>query len=115
MNNSGSTLRARLTDATFTATALGTGKLVAVHASQNWFQFFVTLIRLTGVTTAQYTVPPFVTGGVALTPLQLSGSGTPEAVMTAPVGSTYQNYGGGAGTSLYVKQTGTGNTGWVGK
>ncbi len=114
LNNSGSTLRARVSDGTFTVTALGAGKLVAVHASQNWFQFFVTLIRITGATTAQFATT-FVTGGVALTPLQLSGSGTPEAVMTAPVGSIYQNYGGGAGTSIYVKQTGTGNTGWVGK
>lgn len=114
VNNNGSTLRARLTDGAFTATGLRAGKLVAVHASQNWFQFFVTLIRLTGVTTAQYATV-FALGGVALTPLQLSGSGTPEGVMTAPVGSIYQNYGGGAGNSIYVKQTGTGNTGWVGK
>jgi hypothetical protein len=114
MDNSGSTLRANLIDPIFTATALGAGKAVAVHASQNWFQFFVTLLRVNGLTTAQFATI-FVTGGVALTPLQLYGSGTPEAVLTAPVGSTYQNYGGGAGTSFYVKQTGTGNTGWVGK
>lgn len=44
-----------------------------------------------------------------------AGSGTPEGVVTAPVGSLFSRTDGGAGTSLYVKQTGTGNTGWVGK
>ena len=43
------------------------------------------------------------------------GSGTPEAAVTAPVGTTYHRTDGGAGTSLYVKESGTGNTGWVGK
>jgi hypothetical protein len=41
------------------------------------------------------------------------GSGTPEGAVTAPVGSVYQRSNGGAGTSIYVKETGAGNTGWV--
>jgi hypothetical protein len=44
-----------------------------------------------------------------------AGVGSPEGVLTAIPGSIYMNSSGGAGTSLYVKQTGTGNTGWVGK
>lgn len=56
--------------------------------------------------------------------LRLNGSGgptitvssaTPEGAVTAPVGSLHINTSGGAGTTFYVKQTGTGNTGWVGK
>jgi hypothetical protein len=43
------------------------------------------------------------------------GSGTPESVVTAPVGAIYHRTNGGAGTSLYVKESGAGNTGWVGK
>ncbi len=43
------------------------------------------------------------------------GSGTPEAFVTAKIGCTYQRLDGGANTTLYVKETGTGNTGWVGK
>lgn len=43
------------------------------------------------------------------------GSGTPEGVVTAPVGAIYSRTNGGAGTSLYVKESGTGNTGWVAK
>lgn len=43
------------------------------------------------------------------------GTGTPEAVVTAPPGTLYVNLSGGAGTTLYVKESGTGNTGWVAK
>ncbi len=43
------------------------------------------------------------------------GSGTPEGAVTAPVGSLYLRTDGGAGTTLYVKESGTGNTGWAAK
>ena len=46
---------------------------------------------------------------------QFVGNGTPEGVVTAPVGSTYHRRDGGALTSFYVKESGTGNTGWVAK
>lgn len=45
----------------------------------------------------------------------LRGSGTPEGNVGAPVGTMYLNTGGGVGTTLYVKETGSGNTGWVAK
>lgn len=45
----------------------------------------------------------------------LFGTGTPEAAQTAGVGSIYLRQNGGAGTSFYVKESGTGNTGWVAK
>ena len=44
-----------------------------------------------------------------------TGSGSPESSVTAPPGSLYTDTGGGAGTTLYVKESGTGNTGWVAK
>jgi hypothetical protein len=43
------------------------------------------------------------------------GAGSPEGVVTANVASMYTRTDGGAGTTLYVKETGTGNTGWVAK
>jgi hypothetical protein len=43
---------------------------------------------------------------------RLVGDGTPEAVVAAPPGSTFQRRDGAAGTTLYVKESGTGNTGW---
>ena len=46
----------------------------------------------------------------------LAGTGSPEGVVTASVGSIYLRNDGGAGTSFYVKESGFGtNTGWVGK
>lgn len=44
-----------------------------------------------------------------------SGTGTPESVVTAPVGSLFLRTDGGAGTTLYVKESGAGNTGWISK
>ena len=46
---------------------------------------------------------------------QRSGTGTPEGVVTAAIGSTFHRADGGSGTSFYVKESGTGNTGWVAK
>lgn len=43
------------------------------------------------------------------------GAGSPEGAVTAGIGSLYLRSDGGAGTSLYVKESGTGNTGWVAK
>lgn len=48
-------------------------------------------------------------------PAIIVGTGTPESAVTAPVGSLFLRTDGGAGTTLYVKQSGTGNTGWAGK
>lgn len=45
----------------------------------------------------------------------LIGTGSPEGIVTASSGSSYRNRSGGAGTSFYVKESGTGNTGWVAK
>lgn len=44
-----------------------------------------------------------------------SNTGSPEGVLTAPQGSLYTRTDGGALTTLYVKETGVGNTGWVAK
>jgi hypothetical protein len=45
----------------------------------------------------------------------LSGSGSPEGVVSAPVGSIYTRSDGGPGSTLYVKESGDGATGWVAK
>lgn len=44
--------------------------------------------------------------------LIFSGTATPEGAVTAPVGSIFLRTDGAAGTTLYTKQTGAGNTGW---
>jgi hypothetical protein len=52
-----------------------------------------------------------VSGGAT----ERSGLGTPEGVVSAYPGSRFYRTDGGAGTTLYVKESGTGNTGWVAK
>lgn len=41
------------------------------------------------------------------------GTGSPEGVVTAPVGTIFHRTDGGVGTAFYIKQTGAGNTGWA--
>lgn len=45
----------------------------------------------------------------------IAGNGTPEGNVTARVGSMFMRLDGGAATTLYVKESGSGNTGWTGK
>jgi hypothetical protein len=43
------------------------------------------------------------------------GTGTPEGVVAAGIGSIFHRTDGGAGTSLYIKEAGASTTGWVAK
>ena len=47
--------------------------------------------------------------------LMSTGTGSPEGVVSANVGSIYTDQTGGAGSTLYIKEANTGNTGWVAK
>jgi hypothetical protein len=73
------------------------------RSERNRFRF--DLMKLTSGT-------PLVllTGG---TVIDETGTGAPG--MNAGVGSVWRRTDGGAATSFYVKETGTGATGWVGK
>ena len=53
--------------------------------------------------------------GIINVPRVLDGTGTPEGVVTAGIGTLFLRTDGGASTTLYVKESGTGNTGWVAK
>ena len=44
-----------------------------------------------------------------------SGAGTPESAVTAGIGSVWYRNNGGSSTTLYIKESGTSNTGWVAK
>jgi len=48
-------------------------------------------------------------------PKLLTGIGTPEGAVTAPMGSLYLRTDGSTSTTLYVKTSGSAATGWVGK
>lgn len=43
----------------------------------------------------------------------IRGTGTPEGAVTAPVGVGFLRDDGAAASTLYLKESGTGNTGWV--
>ena len=43
----------------------------------------------------------------------LSGSGSPEGVITAEPKALYMDTAGSSGSIMYIKQTGAGNTGWI--
>jgi hypothetical protein len=45
----------------------------------------------------------------------LTGLGSPEGVVTSSPGVLYLNLSGGPGVTLFVKESGTGSTGWVAK
>lgn len=84
------------------------------------------LIQVEGVCTFGNATPPLVGSGTlsvghihvpgAADLLDLVGSGTPEGIVAAPVGSTYRRIDGGTGTVFYVKETGGGTSaGWAAK
>jgi hypothetical protein len=50
---------------------------------------------------------------MSTSPTDRSGTGSPEGVVSAIVGSSYRQKDGGAGTTWWVKESGSGNTGWV--
>lgn len=54
-----------------------------------------------------------VTFGSSSGPIITSGTGSPEGVLTAPIGSVYLRTDGSTGSSVYFKETGSGNTGWA--
>ncbi|MEE8207875.1 MAG: hypothetical protein V3T88_02825 [Nitrosomonadaceae bacterium] len=43
----------------------------------------------------------------------LTGTGSPEGVLTAEPTQRYMDTAGASEAVLYIKQTGTGNTGWI--
>jgi len=60
---------------------------------------------------------PALTGTPTINAVSIrTGTGSPNGSVTGNPGDLYLNKSGGAGTTLYVKESGTAtNTGWVGK
>jgi hypothetical protein len=56
-----------------------------------------------------------ITGANLVAPNYKRGTGTPESAVTGVVGDLFMRTDGGANTTLYVKESGTGNTGWIAK
>jgi hypothetical protein len=82
---------------------------------QNATQYTAAALSVANV----FTVQQQLNAGLKLTsssgPTITAGANTPEGAVTAPVGSLFLRTNGGTSTTLYVKQSGSGNTGWVAK
>lgn len=61
---------------------------------------------------ASYILPHDAVWNTSAAPRMVYGSGTPEGSVTAPVGSIFQRSDGAYGTSVYVKENGSGTAGW---
>jgi hypothetical protein len=99
---------------------VGAGKFL------QWSSDGLSLILADSSTTSDARVNDLFNGGNsnAIYPLRvvmpsgaliISGTGSPEGVEVAPVSSIFLRSDGGADTSIYFKETGAGNTGWVTK
>lgn len=90
-----------------------TNNRVGINTTNPAYDLDVTgVLRVTGVTSLE--------GGLNVSSINVNGSGSvisatgdPEGSITASVGSLFLRADGAAGTTLYTKQTGTGNTGWA--
>jgi hypothetical protein len=98
-----------------TLSSLGvTGTITAGTVSATTLGGTLSTAAQTNITSVGTLSSLAVSGNVNIgTPLAASGSGTPEGVKTAPVGSIYMRTDGSSGTSFYVKESGSGNTGWI--
>jgi hypothetical protein len=81
------------------------------YSSDTYVNFYVNNALVGNINTTGTSTRYSTTAGVFFG----SGTGSPEGVVTASVGALFTRTDGGAGTTLYVKETGTGNTGWAAK
>jgi len=107
-----------------------TGGTLEFYGSNTYWKYFGTVVSPqidldnTGLrlrTASANAIKLLAAGGIEInannaTPITLlQGTGSPEGVVTANIGSIYLNMSGGASTTLYIKTTGVGNTGWTAK
>lgn len=122
-----------VTDVTGITGAVGSGfhQIVPVVTKQSWRYWrlvvtsfngsnaeFNSWVPLEGIETDSVWVstPLAVVGEDISSAIRvLTGFGTPESAVTADIGTMYLRLDGGTSTTLYVKESGTGNTGWVAK
>jgi hypothetical protein len=104
-----------LHDLIISAPQFGGQVLVKPHSAQTWYTYYVDAQRISGIPANQWSARPAIAGGVRSAPSDLQGTGSPESQFAAFPGSTFRRLDGGVGTAFYVKETGTGSTGWVAK
>lgn len=73
------------------------------------------LMNTFNVDTTKATALLFNTLATSGVRVEHASTGTPEGSVVSSVGGLWRRTDGGAGTTLYVKESGASNTGWVGK
>jgi hypothetical protein len=115
---------AHITNFTFTGNIIeGSGDKLRgayIHPSNTFTNFFdsgntLNITTPTSITSGGKQPTYWITEGNIYAPTKLKGTGSPEAGVTASVGTAYINTSGGVGTTLWIKETGSGNTGWASK
>ena len=99
----------------FILSSVGAGAVTKTIFGGNVQEGFDTTLSTSGSVSFS---APIMMGGFQMNTtnvLWLTGAGTPESSITANIGSLYTRTNGGANTTLYVKESGTGNTGWIAK
>lgn len=105
VSSSGTPLLGQAAEWTNAATIKG----VNVTGSNNYVKSDGATMATPNFTTNITTPKIIFTTGVTET----FGTGSPESSVTANISSVYHRTDGGSATSLYVKESGTGNTGWT--
>lgn len=94
-----------------------TGALFSGAPTLSNYRFDITSDILThsfGATLDFYSIPSLSSsGGESI--IDGYGTGTPELFISANVGSKFNRTDGGASTTLYIKESGAGTSGWVAK
>jgi hypothetical protein len=101
------TMGANATGAAIAITQSGSGNAITVGGDVGLARASAGVLVITDGTTGYGKL------GLASSVTVSASSGTPEGSLTASVGSLYLRTNGGSGTSLYVKESGVGNTGWT--
>lgn len=109
-NADGSNIQYNPTNANFMTTSVAVGGVTTFNATGSGTPAFV------------FSDPVSSTGTITGTAIisgsrqWVTGSGDPNSVVTGSPGDMYTNTAGGAGTTLYIKESGSAtNTGWVAK
>ena len=99
-------------------TTLATAYLVTIDGiTQDSANYTITAgspytLTISTVPSGAFIVITSLTAGLAN---WITGFGSPNGVVTAKTGSIYTNLNGGSLSTLYVKESGSGNTGWIAK
>ena len=99
-------------------TTLATAYLVTIDGiTQDSANYTITAgspytLTISTVPSGAFIVITSLTAGLAN---WITGFGSPNGVVTAQTGSIYTNLNGGSLSTLYVKESGSGNTGWIAK